>query len=443
MNLEIETHYDGAWHHAAVVELKEPDLGMSGETILTYDLDYWYSTVANDVDNNQTTYDLRAASVADPVNLENHYRKTWPPFLLDLMPSGRARTRLADALKIDPDAKSSELPLLLRGAGSPVGNVRIRQAAELDRERVSGLSRVGVTEEEIFARSDRFIEIVDYFSIIASGSSGLQGVWPKVAMTRARDGLYYPDPLVEDTDAVDHVIVKLLRSNHDRDAAILSAEAIYSTIAQHIGLNVYRPSHHENGVLLIPRFDRRIVDGRVVRLGQESLVSASNIAAFDHLEHHETYIDVLKTVSTDPMTDILEYVKREIANQALGNSDNHGRNTALSKGPGGTINLSPLFDFTPMRLAPETIARSTKWGVMLKSHGDHSPDWELVATTIFQDDAASADALLDELREFATRLEDAPRLAKELGAHEDVLKIAMSRCDEIVRSLDKPAGYGV
>jgi serine/threonine-protein kinase HipA len=443
MNLEVETHFDGAWHHAAIIELKQPDLGMFGETILSYDLDYWLKTVAKDLKNNQTAIDLRAVAVADPINNENHYRKTWPPFLLDLMPSGRARTRLAQALKIDPDAKSSELPLLLRGAGSPVGNVRIREAALLDAERVSGLARVGVTEEEIFARSDRFIEIVDYFSIIASGSSGLQGVWPKVAMTKAKDGLYYPDPLVDDADAVDHVIVKLLRSNHERDATILSAEAIYSAIAQQIGLRVHRVSRHENGVLLIPRFDRQIVGNTVVRLGQESMVSAANVADFEYRGQHETYINVLKAVSTNPMKDIVEYVKREIANQAMGNSDNHGRNTALTKGADLTVELSPLFDFTPMRLAPETIARSTKWGVMLKSHSDHSPDWQLIAATIFPDDATAADVLLDELREFATKLEDAPRLAKELGAHEDVLKIAMSRCDEIVRSLDKPASYGI
>ncbi|KQV30379.1 phosphatidylinositol kinase [Rhizobium sp. Root1203] len=443
MDLELEIHHDGKWHVGAVVEIKEPDLGAIGGTVLTYDLDYWMENVGKDLENNQTTRDLRAVSVADPVDLENHRRKTWPPFLLDLMPSGRARIRLAEALKIDPDAKTSELPLLLRGAGSPVGNVRIKQAAKLDAERVAGLAKVGVTEEEIFGRSDRFIEIVDYFSIIASGSSGLQGVWPKVAMTKAKDGLYYPDPLVEDADAVDHVIVKLLRSSSERDATILSSEAIYAAIAKEIGLNVDEPSRHENGVLVIPRFDRRIAGDGVLRLGQESIVSAANIAEFAYLGRHEQYIDVLKAVSSHPFADIVEYVKREVANQALGNSDNHGRNTALSKRVDHTVGLSPLFDFAPMRLAPESIARSTRWGVMLKTHSDHMPDWNIIAESIFPDDTTLAGKLIDELAEFATKLETAPGLAKQLGAHEDVLTIAMSRCDEIVRSLDRPAKYGL
>ncbi|WP_413708790.1 type II toxin-antitoxin system HipA family toxin [Rhizobium sp. Rhizsp82] len=442
MDLELEIFHGGKWHSGAVVEIREPELGVTGETVLTYDLDYWMETAAAAMHNNQTIYDLRAVSIADPVDLENHHRKTWPPFVLDLMPSGRARTRLAEALKIDPDAKTSELPLLLRGAGSPVGNVRIKQAAGFDAERIAGLAKAGVSEEEIFDRSDRFVEIVDYFSIIASGSSGLQGVWPKVAMTQASDGLYYPDPLVDDHDAVDHVIVKLLRSTNDRDAIILSSEAIYSEIAAQIGLNVKRSSRYHNGVLIIPRFDRRIECGNVVRLGQESIVSAANIAEFSYLGRHENYLDVLKAVSSDPFADIVEYMKREVANQALGNSDNHGRNTALSKDSDHTIRLSPLFDFAPMRLAPEGIARSTRWGVMLRTHRDHLPDWRLVAETIFPDEAALADRLLDELGEFGDSLKKAPALARQLGAHEDVLGIAMTRCDEIVRSLEMSVRRG-
>ena len=92
MDLELEIHHGGKWHTGAVVEIKEPDLGVTGETILSYDLDYWMENAAADLHNDQTAHDLRAVSVADPVDLENHHRKTWPPFILDLMPSGRART---------------------------------------------------------------------------------------------------------------------------------------------------------------------------------------------------------------------------------------------------------------------------------------------------------------------------------------------------------------
>ena len=61
-------------------------------------------------------------------------------------------------------------------------------------------------------------------------------------MTQANDGLYYPDSFVTDDEAVRHVIVKLVRSNEPVDRLILEGEALYSRIAQEIGLNVSEPS---------------------------------------------------------------------------------------------------------------------------------------------------------------------------------------------------------
>lgn len=101
------------------------------------------------------------------------------------------------------------------------------------------------------------MEVADRFGMLASGSSGLQGEWPKVSMTQAMDGLYYPDSFVSDDEAVRHVIVKLFRSNEAVDRLILEGEALYSLIAQDIGLNVIEPSTYAEGVLIIPRFDRK------------------------------------------------------------------------------------------------------------------------------------------------------------------------------------------
>lgn len=86
------------------------------------------------------------------------------------------------------------------------------------------------------------MEVADRFGMLASGSSGLQGEWPKISMTLANDGLYYPDSFVADDEAERHVIVKLVRSNEPVDLVILEGEALYSRIAQEIGLNVSEPS---------------------------------------------------------------------------------------------------------------------------------------------------------------------------------------------------------
>ena len=435
MKLTIETFWQGAWHTSANIAIPDEARGYRGPSIVDYDLDFFIRFAAADRHRNGEIRDARALSVNHPVDLENRYRETWPPFLLDLMPQGHARRKLAEHMKLGVDARESDLPLLLRAGGNPIGNIRIAEAAKAEHDRLSGIRRAGVTEEDIFGRTDYFIEVVDRFGMIASGSSGLQGEWPKVALTMAADGLYYPDAFVGDEEAVRHVIVKLLRSGNESDRLILEAEAGYSVIAEELGLAVHEPSRYANGVLVIPRFDRKVTNGGVRRIGQESMVSAVGVADFGHLASHEDYIEILRRYSDDPFPDIAEYVKRDIANRALGNPDNHGRNTALSKGPEGGIALSPLFDFAPMRLAPEGVARSTRWVAMRDTHRDTSPDWAEVCDAVFPDDADAAARLLDEAIGFAERLRGVPARAAELGIPREVIAIAMGDCAAVAESI--------
>lgn len=435
MRLMLQTHFYGQWHHAATLELKDDAAYYQGASIVDYDLDYFVTVASAEFAGGKTVRDHRALSVRYPVDLENRYSRSWPPFLLDLMPQGHARRKLAEHLSLAEGSRASDLPLLLRSATGGIGNIRIKEAAEAETERLRGVERQGVTEAEILERSDRFMEVADRFGMLASGSSGLQGEWPKVSMTQANDGLYYPDSFVTDDEAVRHVIVKLVRSNEPVDRLILEGEALYSRIAQEIGLNVDEPSTYAESVLIIPRFDRKKKEGGgTVRLGQESLVSAIGVADFGHVGSHEAYIDVLREYSANPFADIVEYLKRDIANLALGNPDNHGRNSALSKHQDGTIRLSPLFDFAPMRLAKEGIVRSTRWAMMRDGGRDHLPDWKRICAELIPD-PDEQNALAAELSVFAEYLRQTPAMAKDMGGSPEILERAMGRCIEIAESV--------
>ncbi len=72
-------------------------------------------------------------------------------------------------------------------------------------------------------------------------------------------------------------------------------------------------------------------------------------------------------------------MKRDLANVALGNKDNHTRNTAIQRFNNGIIGLTPLFDFAPMWLHPDGIARTTRW-----ERDDHGgmPIWHSVIEQI-------------------------------------------------------------
>lgn len=435
MKRTLQIHFAGAWHDAAALELKDDDAGYTGSSIVDYDLDYFLDTAAQGFAAGRTICDHRALSVRYPIDLENRFSRHWPAFLLDLMPQGHARRKLAEHMGLDEAARSSDLSLLLRTATGGIGNIRVKEAAEAESARLTGLHRQGVTETDILERSDRFMEVADRFAMLASGSSGLQGEWPKVSMTQAKDGLFYPDSVVTDDDALRHVIVKLVRSAEAVDRTILEGEALYSRLALELGLKVKEPSTYADGVLIIPRFDRRVDgNGQTIRLGQESLVSAIGVAEFGHTGSHEAYIDLLKCHSADPIADVAEYLKRDIANLALGNPDNHGRNCALSKYPDGSIRLSPLFDFAPMRLAKEGIVRSTRWASMRDAGHDHLPDWKQICAEVSPDGDTQM-RLMDELQAFAQRLKQAPRRAKELGAPDIIIDRAMMRCGEIVDSV--------
>lgn len=88
------------------------------------------------------------------------------------------------------------------------------------------------------------------------------------------------------------------------------------------------------------------------------------------------------------MREVIEYAKRDIAHIVLGNKDNHGRNTAIQRRPDGRIALTPLFDFAPMWLHPDGIARRIRW----QADDGGAPDW---ASVVVQ---ACAAAQIDEAR---------------------------------------------
>ena len=137
--------------------------------------------------------------------------------------------------------------------------------------------------------------------------------------------------------------------------------------------------------MFIPRFDRQQVDTeqakpQTQRIAVESLYSLAGIAQYGAATAHETLCSALlsQTPPNQRMATALEYIKRDLLNVVMGNTDNHGRNTAIIRARNGHVQLSPLFDFAPMYLDPEGIARVTRWHKTRESAG--RPNWHAVAS---------------------------------------------------------------
>lgn len=122
--------------------------------------------------------------------------------------------------------------LLLVGAGNPIGNLRIKEAAQWLATHAG--ARQGFTDDEVAQRGDEFSEYLALQGLFVAGSSGIQGEWPKVLLTRARDGLLYLDHTLPDDEAVEHYIVKFGRGTDLQLAAILRHEAPYMAMARHL-----------------------------------------------------------------------------------------------------------------------------------------------------------------------------------------------------------------
>src|ERR1035437_4885941 len=157
----LQLFFENKWHDAASVSVQNPDAGYQGGTIVNYDMQYFFDVGSVPFSEGQPISDARALSVTIPIDLEDRTRPSWPPFLLDLLPQGLQRERIAAHLGLIPDARSTDLQLLLHGAGSPVGNLRIKEAWDQELKRVSKMPRVGVTMDDILGRTPQFLEVAD------------------------------------------------------------------------------------------------------------------------------------------------------------------------------------------------------------------------------------------------------------------------------------------
>jgi serine/threonine-protein kinase HipA len=160
-----------------------------------------------------------------------------------------------------------------------------------------------------------------------------------------------------------------------------------------------------------------VQDAGVVRLAQESIASLTGRVGMDSVPSHDEVCRKLSAVATAPLGEVLEYIKRDVANIALGNKDNHARNTAVQRRFDGYIGLTPLYDFAPMYVHPDGIARRIRW----EGNDGGSPDWRKVLDKVSEECGLNRAALSDGLKAMAPRLKELVAFGKGVGVDSDVM----------------------
>jgi serine/threonine-protein kinase HipA len=418
--MELDIHLDGRWRACAVVELPEGGpRTRHGSVRLRYEVDYAAEYLE--------ARDFRALTVRAPVDLGVRTLPHWPSFLIDLLPQGGARRRI----ERNAAARLSEWELLERGATNPVGNLRVRSR----QERVPQ-AHPGFTLDEMVARGDGFVDYAHELGATVAGATDTQGEAPKFWVVEDMRGRWHPDSGVIGFPARRYALLKFpVPEAGPRAEQILRHEAAYLRVAQRLGLRVTQAlPQFVGGALLIPRFDRRTVEGREVRLGVESLYSVAGVLDSNATPfRHDDALIALAGCLTDFDTEIVEYMRRDLLNIALGNRDNHGRNTAVLKETDRTLRLAPLYDFGPAFLDARNIARAMRWD----GENPASVDWNRVLenlATRFEEAQVATEAWLDlvqAMHGFAHDLAELPEVMRECGIDEGVIESRMRNIEQL------------
>lgn len=338
MSLTLEKFIDGSWRRAATLTIEEHGLGLASPCTVEYLPEYARAYL------NATGEP--ALSVHLPVSFHPSRHPRWAPFLLDILPSGFGRDLLVFHERWPPpDGPHNDATVLTHGASHLAGNVRVAEAYGWLKTQLP-VAVEGWPLQEIQQHSDDFLEYARVHGTLVAGTS-TQGQAAKLWITQHRDGLYYADILVPDSEAQVHYLVKIPRT--DREAILLRHECSWLQLARGAGLEVHGEPFMVGELLFIPRFDRVAIEGGVQRRAMESAFSLLGVAAHGQPLRHEDILGawVARADMAVLGVGLLEYLQRDILGYCLRVDDNHGRNTAFFLTETG-LRLTPLFDFSPM-----------------------------------------------------------------------------------------------
>ncbi|MGL5775775.1 MAG: HipA domain-containing protein, partial [Aeromonas veronii] len=316
--------------------------------------------------------------------------------------------------------------------------MRIKEAVECAAEKVPEQSRIAQRRFPlmmVLERDTDFLEYAQQMGAASGGATGAGGEAPKLLLRQTPEQEVWIDTFQDDPHCLDaFYLVKFPRNNRSAiDQDILRAEYHYYQELNALGVDTI-PVHGmrlEEGdkypSLWLPRFDVAEQDGKLIRFGVESIYSVMGAAPGSDLNHLDVLATLLPLLEDearlrrthfDSAAFVIEWVRRDLLNVVFGNSDNHGRTTALLKSGTG-IWLAPVYDFAPMKADPEGIRRTTQWGLGLEEGGEF--DWVAIAQHLSR--WADSDILLTALTELAQRLKGLKGRLELRGVPEAILQM--------------------
>ena len=411
-NLTLQVYTAGKWHDAMLLSFDSPEKGFESRCSFGYEQTYL-------VDNHEDipTPFAKAVSARLPLDWEGK-RSNAPAFLHDIAPAGAAKRFLLQRVGREKPADISEdLFLLAQSTPAPIGNMRIKESVDVVGQREA----MGFERQDVISRDNRFLEYAYEQGAAIGGATGAGGEAPKLLLAQGKDGNLYPDAVLDDANVTQHWFVKFSRNKGTRnDQDILRSEYHYYKALQTLGIETVavqglaleeatKPS------LWMQRFDRQVTLQGVERFAVESIYSLAQITTPGSPMNHMEVIRLLAGLwrdagQTDQIPDLVaDYLRRDLLNKILGNSDNHGRNTAIIRDT-ASFRLAPIYDLAPMVMDDEGVTRTTKWPKELERAGDVNWLGVCQALADIADPNDPLAVLIDSPGSFERLREDAKRL---------------------------------
>ncbi len=436
MTAQIEIFRNGQWTPAATVL----ELGID-RCRVEYLSDYLFSEAPVPISLGMPlAFEADVFVTPDGGGLERVDRRL-PPFLFDLVPQGKGRKYLTALLNLQ-DSDNLLMPLLLKGAFNPIGNLRIDSAVSFyeahkesgEREDLAEMMEggEGFTLDDIVSKSEDFLEHISLHAMLAAGTTGVQGVAPKFLLTQNAAGRWFADLALPDEQAQQHWLLKLPRGRSDEDRAVLRNEAAYLRVAAACGLRTEREPLLVGEMLFIKRFDREVGPHGLCRLHQESLASLAGLRGFGPQTDQVTLLKALREHVTQPLAETIEFLKRDALNFALRNTDNHARNTAVQRLEDGTVRLTPVYDFAPMFMDPEVVPRSVHWSF----DGKREEDFRVIVDRL-DIPTQEKEAVAVAMRAFAETVGHLPEIARGCGVEPEVLEQCRKSTARVAEALTR------
>lgn len=435
-SLNLQLYTQGRWRDAMRIDFEKPDTGLLSPCSFAYDQHYL-------VDHLHFLDQITAQSVSATLPLSWDLQRTAqvPAFLHDILPAGAARRFLLARLAV-PEHETAQADLLLLGrcTPAPIGHLRIRESVDAMPKGVS----LGFSREEVVARDSRFLEYAYEQGAAVGGATGAGGEAPKLLLAEDAEGLLHPDATLADDQVHQHWFVKFSRNKaNENDRTVLRSEFCYYQALNRLGPNTITAhgmslEEGRKPSLWMPRFDRRVDRPGVTRIAVESIYSLAGITRpgsyMSHVAAVEALIDawVANGQHSEIPALISEYIRRDLINQILGNSDNHGRNTAVLRDE-QRIDLAPIYDLAPMVMDEEGVTRTTKWPDQIERAGQ--VDWLAACNALAT--WVNPDALFESLKADAQSFRALPDLLSEIGLPQATFnhpRIALSRLDATLKN---------